>query len=81
MDFQTLGVIAAVVAAVALVLYVWDRRTKQQPVDMMDAAKLTVGAGATAAGVAFAVGTDTVADVVETTTHAVQEMFVGKPDF
>jgi hypothetical protein len=81
MDVQTLGIIAVIVAAVVVVLYVWDRRTKQQTFDMMDAAKLAVGAGGIASGVAYAVGTDSISDVVETATSSVQEMFVGKPEF
>jgi hypothetical protein len=81
MDLQTLLILAAIVGAVALALYVWDRRTKKQPVDIMDAAKMTLGAGGIAGGVAYAVGTDVGAEVVETATAAVQEMFVGKPDF
>jgi hypothetical protein len=48
---------------------------------MVDAAKMTVGAGAIAGGVAYAVGTDAASEVVETATAAVQEMFVGKPGF
>ena len=81
MDVQTLGMIAAVVAVVALVLYVWDRRTKQQPVDVLDAAKLALGASSVAGGVAYAVtGVD--ASVVEEAVSAVaDEMFVGKPEF
>jgi hypothetical protein len=81
LDVQTVAILAAIVGAVALALYVWDRRTKQAPVDMVDAAKMTVGAGAIAGGVAYAVGTDAASEVVETATAAVQEMFVGKPGF
>jgi len=81
MDFQTIGILVAIVAAVALALYVWDRRTKQQPIQWADATKITLGAGSVAGGVAYAVGTDGAAEVVETATAAVQEMFVGKPEF
>lgn len=81
MDVQTLGIIAVIVAAVVVVLYVWDRRTKQQTFDLLDAAKLAVGAGSIASGVAYAVGTDSISEVVETATSSVQEMFVGKPEF
>jgi hypothetical protein len=84
MDAKTIGIIVAVVVAVTVVLYVYDRRTKQQPVDLVDAAKLAVGAGSIAGGVTYAVGGDSLPDVVETISKAAdvtQEMFVGKPEF
>jgi hypothetical protein len=78
MDLSTLGMVAGVVAVIAIVLYVWDRRSKEQPIDVMDATKLAVGVSTVAGGVAYAVaGTEDVAAV----TDAVQEMFVGKPEF
>ena len=84
MDVQTVGIIAAVVVVVTIVLYVYDRRSKQQPVEVMDAAKLAIGAGAIAGGVTYAVGGDSLPDVVErvsAVTETAQEMFVGKPEF
>lgn len=81
MDVQTLGVIAGLVAAVIVILYVWDRRTKQQPVDMSDAVKLALGAGTVAGGVAMAVTGDSPVDVVEKAAEVTQEMFVGKAEF
>jgi hypothetical protein len=79
MDVTTLGIVAGVVALLAIVLYVWDRRSKQQPVDVIDAAKLAVGVSTVAGGVAYAVtGVD---DVVEQVVDTAQEMFVGKPEF
>lgn len=84
MDIQTLGLLAGVVAAVAIVLYIWDRRSKQQSVDYADATKIALGAGTLAGGVAYAVGGEGLADAIETMTEsaqAAQEMFVGKPDF
>lgn len=82
MDVQTIGIIAGVVALVAIVLYVWERRTKSQPVEVVDAAKLAIGASSIAGGVAYAVsGVEDVQDSVEAVTSAVQDMFVGKPEF
>ena len=84
MDAKTIGIIVAVVVAVTVVLYVYNKRTKQQPVDLVDAAKLAVGAGSIAGGVTYAVGGDSLPDVVETISKAAdvtQEMFVGKPEF
>ena len=83
-DIQTLGIIVAAVAVVAIVLYVWDRRTKREQIDWSTAGKLAIGAGGIAGGVVYAVGDDAVESVVEATTsaiHAAQDMFVGKPAF
>jgi hypothetical protein len=81
MDIQTLGMIGLAVAVVAVVLYVWDRRTKQQGIDYADAAKLALGAGAGASGIAYAVGAPDIAETVASTAEMVQEMFTGKPEF
>lgn len=80
-DYQTLGILAAVFASVAVILYVWDRRSKHEDVDVMDAAKLAIGAGGVAGGVAYAVGTDAIEDAVSEGAAMAQEMFVGKPEF
>ena len=84
MDVQTLGIIAVAVAIAAVVLYVWDRRSKQRSVDYADATKIAVGAGSIAGGVAYAMGGDGLAEAIESVTstaQAAQEMFVGKPEF
>ncbi len=80
-DYQTLGILAAVFASVAVLLYVWDRRSKHEEVDVMDAAKLAIGAGGVAGGVAYAVGTDAIEEAVSEGAAMAQEMFVGKPEF
>ena len=77
----TLGMIAGIVAVVAFVLYVWERSTKGQDVEWLDAGKLALGAGGVAGGVAYAVGTDVAEGAVESVTAAAQEMFTGKPEF
>lgn len=83
MDMQTIGMIVGAVLVVTLLLYVYDRRTKHQPVDVLDAAKLGVGAAAIAGGVTYAVGGEALADAVESVAAALpeQEMFTGKPEF
>lgn len=83
MDVQTIGMIVGAVLVVTLLLYVYDRRSKHQPVDVFDAAKLAVGAGAIAGGVTYAVGGEAIADAVEAVASAVpeQEMFIGKAEF
>jgi hypothetical protein len=84
MDMQTLGLVIGAVIVVTVLLYVYDRRSKQQAVDVFDATKLAMGAGAIAGGVTYAVGGDAVTDAVESIASAIpdaQEMFVGKPEF
>lgn len=83
MDVQTLGTIVGAVLVVAVLLYVYDRRSKHQPVDVFDAAKLGIGAAAIAGGVTYAVGGEAVAEAVQSVAAALpeQEMFTGKPEF
>jgi hypothetical protein len=82
MDVQTLGIVVGVVAVVAIVLYVWDRRTRQKPIDWTDAAKIALGAGGISGGVAYTFGgPETIAEITEKVTTVAQDMFVGKPDF
>jgi hypothetical protein len=81
MDLQLLAMIAGVVAVVAFVLYVWDRYSKAQPVEWLDAGKLSLGAGGVAGGIAYALGSEDAVDAVTTAATTAQEMFVGKPEF
>ena len=77
----TLAMIAGVVAVIAFVLYIWDRKTKGAEVEWLDAGKLALSAGGAAGGIAYAVGAEEVADAVSTVADKAQEMFVGKPEF
>jgi len=81
MDLQLLAMIAGVVAVVAFVLYVWDRYSKAEPVEWLDAGKLSLGAGGVAGGIAYALGSEDAVDAVTTAATTAQEMFVGKPEF
>jgi hypothetical protein len=81
METQTLAIIAVGVAVVAIVLYVWDRRSSAEEVDWSNATKLAIGAGGIAGGVAYAVGTEDAAEVIQTVSSSVQDMFVGRPSF
>ena len=80
-DTYTLAMIAGIVAVIAFVLYIWDRKTKGEEIEWLDAGKLALGAGGTAGGIAYAVGAEDVAEVVTTVADKAQEMFVGKPEF
>ena len=77
----TLGMIAGLVAVVAFVLYAWDRSSKAQPMEWLDAGKLALGAGGVAGGIAYAVGSEDALEAVTNVATSAQEMFVGKPEF
>ena len=77
-ELYTYGMIVGAVVVVALLLYVMDRRGKEQPIDVTDATKVGGGAGLLTAGVVYALGG---ADAAEPMVTAVQDMFTGKPSF
>ena len=77
-ELYTYGMIVGAVVVVAIVLYAMDRRGKEQPIDVTDAAKVGGGAGILTAGVVYALGG---ADAAEPMVTAVQDMFTGKPTF
>lgn len=81
MDLRILGMIAGLVAVTAFVLYVWDRYSKAQPVEWLDAGKLSLGAGGVAGGIAYALGSEDAVEAVTAAASSAQEMFVGKPEF
>ena len=80
-DMYTLAMVAGVVAVIAFVLYIWDRKTKGAEVEWLDAGKLALGAGGAAGGIAYAVGAEEVTEAVSAVADKAQEMFVGKPEF
>jgi hypothetical protein len=81
MDLRVLGTIAGVVAVLAFVLYIWDRSSKAEPVEWLDAGKLSLGAGGVAGGIAYALGSDDAMEAVTSVASSAQEMFTGKPGF
>ncbi len=83
MDIKTIAIIGVVIASVVVILYVWDRRNKNEDVNLVDAAKLAIGAGSVAGGVAYAVNGDIPIseEIVEKTAEVAVDMFVGKPEF
>ena len=80
-DLYTLAMVAGVVAVVAFVIYVWDRTSKGDDIEWLDAGKLALGAGGVAGGIAYAVGADDALEAVTSVASSAQEMFVGKPEF
>lgn len=81
MDLRILGTIAGVVAVLAFVLYIWDRSSKSEPVEWLDAGKLSLGAGGVAGGIAYALGSEDAMEAVTAAASSAQEMFTGKPGF
>ena len=81
MDVQTIGMIAGAVALVVIVLYVLDRWSRKEDIDIVSMAKLGTSAAAVAGGVVYAVGAEDVTEVAEKVVATTQEMFVGKPEF
>lgn len=77
-DLYTYGFIIGAIVLVAIVMYAMDRRGKEQPIEVMDAAKIGGGAAVLAGGVLYALGG---ADAAEPMVSAVQDMFTGKPSF
>lgn len=84
MDVQSIAILAGIVAVVAILLYVYDRKSRKTEVSWIDGMKIALGAGSVAGSVAVAVGGGDVPVVPSETTAVVetaQEMFVGVPDF
>ncbi len=83
MEIQTIAIIGVVIASVVVILYVWDRRNKNEDVNLIDAAKLAIGAGSVAGGVAYAVNGELPIpeQIIEKTAEVAVDMFVGKPEF
>jgi len=76
-------VIASVaVAIVCFIVYTLERRSKEAPIEWIDAAKLSLFGGLITAGVVFATSTNVIADTMKNMEiPAVQDMFVGKPSW
>lgn len=76
---------AVAVALVVFILYALERRSKDKPIDWIDAGKLTLFGGLLSSGVVFATTSDVATTVTETVTKvdipSVQDMFVGVPTF
>lgn len=76
---------AVAVALVVFILYALERKSKDKPIDWIDAGKLTLFGGLLSSGVVFATTSDVASTVAETVTKvdipSVQDMFVGVPTF
>jgi hypothetical protein len=77
-----IAIAAISVALVCFIVYALERRSKGEPIDWVDAGKLSLFGGIISAGVVFATTTDVVTDAVKNIDiPSVQDMFVGKPTF
>lgn len=77
--------VSVAIGLVCFILYALDRRSKQEPIDVSTAAKLSIAGSLISGGVAFALKP---ADVLEVVNNIqvpelapIQEMFVGVPTF
>lgn len=80
-ELQMYGITLAIVVVSAVVLYLLDRRSKSEPIVWSDAIKIGGGAGTIAGGILYSMTAPESAAVAEPLVGAVQEMFVGKPEF
>jgi hypothetical protein len=81
---ETIYLIIMGAMAFVAVLYLIDRRNKNQPFVWEDMAKFVVGAGSLVGGVAYSIDTEKPESEVVLPTiekDVAQDMFVGKPTF
>ena len=73
------------VALVVFILYALERKSKEQPINWIDAGKLTLFGGLLSSGVVFATTSDIAPVIAEAVSKVeipnVQDMFVGSPTF
>lgn len=76
--------ISVAVALVSFILYALDRRSKQEQIDWVTAAKIMMFGGILSGGIVYITKTPDVLEVVKEIVPegpVIQEMFVGKPTF
>jgi hypothetical protein len=78
---QTMFMIVGIVVVASVALYVIDRKTRGEPIDMGILAKISSFSGIVAGGIIFALQSDSVSEAVTAATETAQDMFVGKPSF
>ena len=71
--------IVGAVTIVVAILYILDRRSKDQSINVADLFKLTAGAGGIAGAIVGSFVSGEIGDV--SSLPVVQDMFVGKPEF
>ena len=82
-----LVITSVAVALVVFIIYALERRSRDKPIDWIDASKLSLFGGLLTSGVVFATTSDVsvVNDVTEVVKNieipSAQDMFVGAPSF
>ena len=82
-----LVITSVAVALVVFIIYALERRSRDKPIDWIDASKLSLFGGLLTSGVVFATTSDVsvLNDVTEVVKNieipSVQDMFVGAPTF
>lgn len=82
-----LVITSVAVALVVFIIYALERRSRDKPIDWIDASKLSLFGGLLTSGVVFATTSDVsvLNDVKEVVKNieipSVQDMFVGAPTF
>lgn len=78
---QTILVIIGLVVVASVALYVIDRKSRGEPIEMSVLAKISSFSAIVSGGIIFALQTEYVSEAVTTVTETAQDMFVGKPSF
>jgi hypothetical protein len=73
--------IVGIVVVAAILLYVVDRKSRGEPIDLSILTKITSFSAIVAGGIVFALQSDSVTEAVTAVTETAQDMFVGKPSF
>lgn len=74
-------VIVGIVVVAAILLYVVDRKSRGEPIDLGILAKISSFSAIVTGGIVFALQSDSVTEAVTAVTESAQDMFVGKPSF
>ena len=74
-------VIVGIVVVAAIVLYIVDRKSRGEPIDLGILAKISSFSAIVSGGIVFALQSDSVTEAVAVVTESAQDMFVGKPSF
>jgi|694.fasta_scaffold00940_25 hypothetical protein len=74
-------VIVGIVVVAAIILYVVDRKSRGEPIDLGILAKISSFSAIVTGGIVFALQSESVTEAVSAVTESAQDMFVGKPSF
>lgn len=78
---QTVLMIIGMVVVASIALYVIDRKSRGEPIELSILAKISSFSAIVSGGIIFALRSEYVSEAVTTVTETAQDMFVGKPSF